>query len=238
LTAAGIWWVSRLREKTSYQVIHVFYQDGEIFDGLIWLGTGQAQAGSAVRLVQFRVGLILSRYLTNVTDPALLSMREIARLYVRRWDIELAFLTLKEYLGFHLWWSSKQSVVLVQLWTCLIIAQILQALRMEVAFRAEVDPFEVSLPLLIDYLPQWSAQGRDAISECVRQGRALGIIRPSSRTRVQAPDLDPTVLVAVPANVVLRREPRYPAERPNKVRAPKGQPAKGWRQPPYALLAQ
>jgi hypothetical protein len=61
LTTAGICWVSRWREKTSYQVIHVFYQDGEIFDGLIWLGTGQAQAGCAVRLVQFRLGLILYR---------------------------------------------------------------------------------------------------------------------------------------------------------------------------------
>lgn len=98
MTAAGIWWVSRWREKTSYQVIHVYYQDGELFDGLIWLGTGKAQAGYAVRLVQFRVGLILYRYLTNVLDPSVLSIREIARLYVRRWDIELAFLTLKEHL--------------------------------------------------------------------------------------------------------------------------------------------
>ena len=168
----------------------------------------------------------------------MLPLPQIARLYARRWDIELAFLTLKEHLGLHLWWSSKQHVVLVQLWACLIIAQMLQALRMEVAFRAEVDPFEVSLPLLIDYLPQWSAQGRDAISECVRQGRALGIIRPSSRTRIQAPDIDPRLLVAIPADLVLKREPRYPAERPNRVRTPKSQRTKGWRQPPYALLAQ
>lgn len=237
LTAAGIWWVSRLREKTSYQVLHTYYQDGETFDGLIWLGTGKAQAGSAVRLVQFRVGLVLYRYLTNVTDPQLLSLHEIARLYVRRWDIELAFLTLKEHLGLHLWWSSKPAVVLAQLWACLIIAQILQALRMEVAFRAQVDPFEVSLPLLIDYLPQWAAQGCDAISECVRQGRTLGIIRPSSRTRVQAPHLEPSALTPRPADLVLKRAPRYPARRPHKGRSPTKR-AQGWREPPYALLAQ
>jgi hypothetical protein len=50
-------------------------------------------------------------------------------------------------------------VVLAQVWACLIIAQVLQAIRMEVALRAHVDPFEVSLPLLIEALPQfgWKA---------------------------------------------------------------------------------
>lgn len=238
LTAAGIWWVSRLREKTSYEVIHVFYQQGETFDGLVWLGSGRAQAAHAVRLVEFRVGATCYRYLSNVTDPTQLSMREVARLYVRRWDIELAFLTLKEHLGLHLWWSSKPAVVLVQLWACLILAQVLQALRMEVAFRAEVDPFEVSLPLLIETLPQWSASGRDAVAECVRQGRRLGLIRPCSRTQVQAPQVALTLLVAAPASLVLKREPHYPSEQPNRVRRAKGQPTAKWQPPPYELLLQ
>lgn len=238
LTAAGYWWVSRLREKTSYQVIHAFYQDGETFDGLIWLGTGRAKAGRAVRLVQFRGGVVLYRYVSNVTNPQQLPIKDLARLYARRWDIELAFLTLKEHLGLHLWWSSKPQVILAQLWACLIIAQILQALRIEVALRAEVDPFEVSLPLLIDSLPQWSAQGRDAISECVRQGRALGIIRPSSRTHVQAPTIDPAWLLAAPADLVLHRKACYPPEPPHKVHSSKRKAAVPWHEPPYAYLAQ
>ena len=116
------------------------------------------------------------------------SLSEIARLYARRWDIELAFLTLKRELGLHLIWSSKSVVVLAQVWACLIIAQMLQALRMEVALRAEVDPFDVSLPLLFEALPQFSSAGYDGIVECVRQGRRLGIIRPSTRLRIQAPE--------------------------------------------------
>jgi hypothetical protein len=39
----------------------------------------------------------------------------------------------------HLIWSSKTVVVLAQVWACLIIAQVLQAIRMEVALRAQVD---------------------------------------------------------------------------------------------------
>jgi hypothetical protein len=42
-------------------------------------------------------------------------------------------------------------------WAVLIIAQILQALQIEIAARAEADPFEVSLALLVEYLPQFAS---------------------------------------------------------------------------------
>jgi len=87
------WFVCRLREKTSYTVLHTYYTFEEVFDGLVWLGNYHAQAGHAVRLVRFRVGALTLTYLTNVLDPTVLSIQEIARLYARRWDIELAFLT-------------------------------------------------------------------------------------------------------------------------------------------------
>ncbi len=214
LTQAHFWWVSRLREKTSYTVIHTYYRQGETFDGLVWLGAYEAKAGLAVRLVEFRVGATLLRYVTNVTDPHQLSMREIARLYARRWDIELAFLTLKRELGLHLLWSSKAQLILIQVWAVLILAQLVQALRMEVALRAEVDPFEVSLPLLLEALPLMQMPGRDAISECVSRGRTLGIIRPSSRLQVQAPEVEPTQLAPLPAHLCLPlgRTPCYPEE--------------------------
>src|SRR5207249_3191751 len=162
----------------------------------------------------FRVGGTLVRYLTNVTDPQRLSMREIARLYARRWDVELAFKTLKGEVGLQLLWSSKPVVLLIQVWAGLIIAQILQALRMEVAFRANVDPFEVSLPLFIEYLPHFAARGLDGLSECVKQGRTLGIIRPSTRLRVQAPEVSADQLRPLPPHLKLplRRSPYYPQE--------------------------
>jgi Transposase DDE domain len=52
LTDAHLFWLSRLRSKTSYEVIHVYYQHGETFDGLIWLGAYRAdRAKHAVRLI-------------------------------------------------------------------------------------------------------------------------------------------------------------------------------------------
>src|SRR6266581_2344236 len=102
LTDAGYAWVSRWREQTSYTIVHIYYQDADTFDGLIWLGAYDTLAAHVVRLVRFRVGGVIRQYLTNVRDPRLLPLREIAPLYMRRWDIELGFLTPKPYLGLHL----------------------------------------------------------------------------------------------------------------------------------------
>jgi len=91
LTAAGRWWVARLRAKTSYTLIHPLYHCGDTLEAIVWLGAHRAdRAQHAVRLVQFRHGGTLYRYVTNVLDPTVLPMAEVARLYARRWDIELS----------------------------------------------------------------------------------------------------------------------------------------------------
>jgi hypothetical protein len=213
LTELGYSWISRVKENTSVAVVHTYYQAGETFDRLVWLGAWNIKGKYVVRQVQFRQGGELRQYFTNVCNPTVLPMAEIARLYARRWDIELAFLTLKRELGLHLIWSSKSVVVLAQVWACLIIAQVMQALRMEVALRAEVDPFDVSLPLLFEALPQFSSQGYDGIVECVRQGRRLGIIRPSTRLRIQAPEIAREQLMPLPPETVLCRQPCYRQEK-------------------------
>jgi len=213
LTDLGYSWISRVKEHTSVVVLHTYYQAGETFDRLVWLGAWNIKGKYVVRQVQFRQGGQLRQYFTNVCDPTVLPLCEIARLYARRWDIELAFLTLKRELGLHLIWSSKSVVILAQVWACLIIAQVLQAIRMEVALRADVDAFEVSLPLLIEALPQFGSQGHDGIVECVRQGRRLGIIRPSTRLRIQAPEIPPERMTPLPQGTVLCRQPCYRHEK-------------------------
>src|SRR5438876_9407252 len=108
--------------------IHPYDQRVTVFYVLVILVNYQSRARYAVRLVRFQIGVLSFEYLTNVLDPQQLSIQEIARLYARRWDIELAFLLLKEHLGLHLLWTSKATSILQQVWACLIIAQVLQAL--------------------------------------------------------------------------------------------------------------
>jgi hypothetical protein len=210
LAAAGYFWVSRLRHKTSYTVRHVYYQDGETLDALVDLGVWRTdRAAHTVRLVQFRHRGVLYRYLTNVLDPTLLALRQIAELYARRWDIELGFKLVKTQLGLHLLWSAKPPVILHQLWAVLTIAQILLALRMEIAGRADVDPFEVSLPLLVKHAPRYAARGEDPVAAFVARGRAAHYLRPSRRITVVAPDIPPAVLTPLPPGLPLVRTPRY-----------------------------
>src|SRR6266566_7421945 len=159
-----------------------------ILDALVWLGSKHGpHAGRAVRLVRFGDGKELRCYLSNVLDPRQLSMEDIARLSARRWDIELAFLTLKDYLNLHHWWSSKLVLVLQQIWAVLIIAHLLQSLRLEIAAQAGVDPFDVSLPLLVKYVPRWILRKQSLIDEVLTHGRDLGFIRPSSRLQGAGP---------------------------------------------------
>ena len=136
-------------------------------------------------------------------------LHQIARVYARRWDLELAFKLVKRELRLHLLWSAKDAVILHQVWAVLIIAQILQALRLELAARARVDLFEVSLPLLVQEAPRLAAAGRDPVEVFVTEGRRFGFIRPSRRTSVTAPTIDPTQIIPRPPQMVLLRTPRY-----------------------------
>ena len=85
LTDAALWWVSRLREQTSYAVIHTFYHRGDTLDALVWLGKHRAdRAKHAVRLVQFRHHGTLHRYVTNVTAPATLPLADLTASTIRQ----------------------------------------------------------------------------------------------------------------------------------------------------------
>lgn len=210
LTDGGYYWLSRLRQKTSYEVIHTYYQDGDTFDGLVFLGAFRAdRAKHAVRLVTYRQGTTLHRYITNVFDPHLFPMTDIVRLYARRWDFEMAVKLIKRELHLHLFWSAKTVIILQQIWAVLIIAQVLHALQLEIAGRAGVDPFDVSLPLMVEYIPRWSYTGQDIVALFVEVGRQAGFIRPSRRIRPQVPAIDPHALDPLPPDIVLVRKPRY-----------------------------
>jgi hypothetical protein len=125
----------------------------------------------------------------------------------------LAFTLIKQHLGLHLLWGAKPVVVLQQVWAVLIIAQVLQALRLEIAGRAGADPYEVSLPLLVEYLPYFAYRGLDPVAVFVEQGRALRLIRPSRRTVIAAPAIPLHDLLPLPPDVVLDRPPRYAQRR-------------------------
>ena len=210
LTDRGCHWLSRLRAKTSYEVIHVFYKRGDVFDGIVWLGAHRAdRAKHAVRLVTFRQGKTLRRYITNVLEPRTFPMASMAEVYARRWDIEMALALVKQHLKLRLLWSAKRVVILQQIWATLIISQVLQSMRLEIAHKAGVDPFEVSIGLLVQYAPQYAYEGRNPVQIFVERGRKLGFIRPSRRTRIRAPSIPDEAILSAPQGLAIIRTPRY-----------------------------
>ena len=213
LTQLGYWYITRQRAKTRYQIVHLLYQADGVFDALVYLGVHSSdRAGQLVRLVSFRLGSQQYCYLTNVLDPATLPIVDIARLYGRRWDIELAFRELKEHLGLRLVWSAKLGVIYQQIWACLMLAQLLHAYQVELAARAEVEPCEVSLALLSRHLPRLLQHTADPMGFLLEHGRAMRLIRPASRRLREAPVV-PLQQVSSPPPELLQPRPAHSAHR-------------------------
>ena len=77
--------------------------------------------------------------------------------------------------------SSKQELILVQIWVVLILSHMVYALRERIAMTANCDPFEVSIPVLVDLLPRLSSPSALQLDQLVQSGRQLGLLRASPR---------------------------------------------------------
>lgn len=210
LTQAGLYFVSRLRQKTTFDIIEVLYQDDRVLDALVWLGSYRAdRARFSVRLVQYNHKGVQRSFITNVLDPRLLSLSAIALCYARRWDIEMMFNLIKTHLKLHLLWSSKLTVILHQVFAVFTIAQGILGLRLDIANQAKADPFEVSLDLLVRWVPRLAADGLDPVQTIVERGRFAGFIRPSARLKLSLPSLDLARYSFPISFAPLERVPRY-----------------------------
>lgn len=211
LTDRGLWWISRYRANPSYQIVHTFYRHNEVLDALVWLGTRKNCPAHLVRLVRFGDGVQIRMYVTNVTDPLMLSLAEIPQLYARRWDIELAFRLLKDYLGMHHWWSSKPELVKVQIWVVLILSQALLALRERIAHAAGCEVFAVSVPLLLVQLPDLSATPQPLLETLLAHGQERGIVRQETRLSLclQVPQLPLEQYLPAPPDLPRHQRAHY-----------------------------
>lgn len=210
LTQGEYFWVSRMKEKVTYEVVHTHYAQGDVVDALVRLGKYRAdRARHLARLVQYRHNGQLRRYITNVLDPRQLPLHRIVELYARRWDIEMAIKLVKRELKLSFLCSGHQEVILQQVWSALILSQIFQALRKEIAGKAGVDVFDVSMALMIRMLPQFAADGVDPVEAFVERGRFGGMIRPARRVKIEAPSIDPDQIIPPPDDLVLERKPRH-----------------------------
>jgi hypothetical protein len=192
LTFHDYFFVCRWRQKVSWVEQHVLYTGGnhavKLRETLVYLGAHAAdRAAYPLRLIEITWGKTTYRYLTNVLDPRLLPAWQVVALYQFRWDIEKAFDLLKTHLGLHLLWSAIENVILHQVFATLILAQVVLALRAEIAQQAGAEVREVSLVLMLRWLPRLAGMGRDPIALFIERGRSAGCIRPFRGREYQVP---------------------------------------------------
>ena len=121
----------------------------------------------------------------------------------------MMFNLIKAHLKLDLLWSSKLTVVLHQVFAVFTIAQVILGLRSDIANQAKAEPFEVSLDLLVRWVPRLAADGLDPVATLVERGRLAGFIRPSSRLKLSLPSLDLARYAFPNSFVPLQRPPRY-----------------------------
>jgi len=212
LTHQGLSFVSRWRQRVSFAEVHLLYAGGNaqlyLRESLIYLGTGTDRAAFPLRLIQLTRGATTYRYLTNILDPRRLPAWQVVALYQRRWDIEKAFDLLKTHLGLHLLWSAHPNVLLQQVYATLALAQVVFALRAEIAHQAGAAVQEVSLPLMLRTLPHLAAAGQDPLAVFVARGRAAGCIRPCRSRDYRVPTV-PAAAYDLPERLPPRRRAKY-----------------------------
>jgi hypothetical protein len=134
LSERGRYFVTRMREKTSYEVVRELATGPFYRDSIIWLGKHRAdRAAYPVRLVELLIDGTWYRYLTNILDPRQLGALHVWALYGQRWTIEMSFAAIKRCLGLAYLRLTHQNGILTQIWCTLAVYQVLQDLRLDIA---------------------------------------------------------------------------------------------------------
>lgn len=131
VTNSGNFFVTRLRQKTSFKVKGRSVDTDVYRDSIIELGKHRAdRAEHPVRLIEIKIGDDWHSYVTNVLDPKKLGVEQVWKLYTERWGIESIFAVLKRNLKLAFIRPCKTPGVLAQVWATLTVYQILQDLRL------------------------------------------------------------------------------------------------------------
>lgn len=183
LAAGGSWFVTRLREKTSFSVQQVLVNRAAVRDRIVKLGIYRSNRSSQlVRLIEVYVDGAWRQYLTNVLDPQRLSIIEVVELYEYRWRIETTFLLVKRLLDLAYLWVGSQNGVQLQVWATWLYYAVLIDLCDNVAELLQLPLARISVEMVarsLYFYIQAVDQGYtgDAASYLAQEAKELGIVK-------------------------------------------------------------
>jgi Transposase DDE domain len=149
LTAAGHAFILPDRETTVYTVVQRLASNGGMVDEIIRLGVYRSSpCQSLVRRIVLPVGGVHYGYLTNVLDPSVLTVRDVAELYRERWRIEEAFSLVKRLLGLSYLWTGAENGIALQIWATWLLYAVLVDLSDAVAEARHLPFARISLEMV------------------------------------------------------------------------------------------
>jgi hypothetical protein len=122
LHKGGVWFVTRLKTNSRYEVVQSRAASGPVLaDQIIRLSSLQGQVcyPEPLRRVHYRDPETDKEYVF-LTNRLNLPAPEVAELYRRRWQIELFFKWIKQNLKIKAFYGTSKNAVLIQIWTALI----------------------------------------------------------------------------------------------------------------------
>jgi hypothetical protein len=192
LTASKCWFVTRLREKTSYTVERVLLNRPQVRDRIVHLGKYRANPSThPVRLIEVYLGGTWRCYLTNVLDPQRLSVVEVVELYHYRWQIETAFLLVKRLLDLAYLWVGSLNGVQLQVWATFLFYAVLIDLCDEVAEVLQLPLEAISVEMVYRGLYHYVQAVADgyagtAAAYLAQEATGLGVVK-RERARASPP---------------------------------------------------
>ena len=192
LTALQGWFVTRLREKTSYSVEQVLLNRPQVRDRIVHLGMYRSNPSThPVRLIEVYLGGTWQSYLTNVLDPQRLSVVEVVELYHYRWQIETAFLLVKRLLDLAYLWVGSLNGVQLQVWATFLFYAVLLDLCDEVAEVLQLPREAISVEMVYRGLYHYvqavaDGYGGTAAAYLAQEATGLGIVK-RERARASPP---------------------------------------------------
>lgn len=193
LIERGTGWITRSKSNLAYNVTQVLEQSDFIRDQLVQINGCK----HPLRLVEVRFGRQWYRYLTSVTDPAVLPAWVVADLYRRRWRIEEAFLIVKRVLNLSYLWTGSENGVLLQVWSTWLFFAVLVDLGDAVAEELGLEFDRISLEMLVRGLYHFSvAYQRGEAQDPVKyfaapENQDLGVVKRLRKKRPPAADSPP-----------------------------------------------
>ncbi len=182
-TEGGKYFITRLREKTSYKEVEVISSGQYYRDRIIKMGLYRSNPmKDVVRVVEVYWNGKWHSYITNVLDSKRLSAREVVKLYRSRWKIEEAFLLTKRLLGLSYLWVGDKNGIRVQVFGTWVFYAVLIDLSHEVAEVLGESIERISYEMVFRGMYHYAVafkrgESEDIVGFLSENARLLGIVK-------------------------------------------------------------